>query len=246
MQTRGKDGIFKKKDFSDYVCFSTFEHPPDPTSYAQASKDPDWREAMAEEFNALIANNTWELVPYDNVKILVGSKWIYKTKYNSDGSIERKKVRLVAQGNRQQEGVDFDETFSPVVKHTTIRLVLSLAVSYGWTIRQLNVKNSCLHGYLTEEVYVKQPTDFVDPQFLRHVCRLQKVIYGLKQTPRAWFHRFSSFLLQQGFFCCQADTSMFIFRRGKDLLFLLLYVDDIIITSNSPTLIHRFISILAT
>ena len=116
----------------------------------------------------------------------------------------------------------------------------------GGSFRQLDVQNAFLHGFLTEEVYMKQPPGFAHPRYPTHICRLRKAIYGLKQAPRAWFHRFSSFLLHQGFFCCQADTSMFIFRRGKDFLYLLLYVDDIIITGNSSHLVHRFLSLLAT
>lgn len=103
---------------------------------------------MAEEFNALISNNTWDLVPFDKPKNVVGSKWVYKTKYNSDGSVEWKKARLVAQGNKQHE------TFSHVVRPTTIRIVFSLAIAYGWIIRRLDVKNASLHGYHIEEVYM--------------------------------------------------------------------------------------------
>ncbi|CAH9096026.1 unnamed protein product [Cuscuta epithymum] len=143
------------------------------------------REAMDDEFNALINNNTWELVPFDRTKNIVGCKWIYKTKYHSDGSIERHKARLVAQGFNQQAGIDFSDTFSHVVKPTTVRIVLTLAVSFGWAIRQLDVKNAFLHGHLTEVVYMRQPRGFVHPQFPNHICRLRKAIYGLKQAPRA-------------------------------------------------------------
>ncbi|CAH9134787.1 unnamed protein product [Cuscuta epithymum] len=127
---------------------------------------------MAEEFNALIFNNTWDLVPFDNTKNVVGSKWIYKTKYNSDGSIERHKARLVAQGFNQQAGVDFSETFSPVIKPSTVGIILTLAISFGWVIRQLDVKNAFLHGHLTEEVYMHQPRGFIHPLFTHHLCRL--------------------------------------------------------------------------
>ncbi|CAH9127317.1 unnamed protein product [Cuscuta epithymum] len=176
---------------------------------------------------------------------VVGSKWIYKTKYLSDGSVDRYKARLVAQGFKQQVGIDFTETFSPVVKPTTVRLVLSLAVSFGWPVRQLDVKNAFLHGHLTEEVYMRQPPGFVHPQFPTHLCRLRKAIYGLKQAPRSWLHRFSSFLLSHGFVCSRSDNSLFIFRRHSDVIYLLLYVDDIIVTGNSITLVSHFLSLLA-
>ncbi|CAH9094352.1 unnamed protein product, partial [Cuscuta epithymum] len=106
---------------------------------------------MADEFNALLSNQTWDLVPWDGLKNVVGCKWVYKTKYDSDGTVERHNARLVAQGLKQQVGVDFTETFSPVVKLTTVRLVFSIVVSLGWCIRQLDVKNVFFHGNLTEE-----------------------------------------------------------------------------------------------
>ncbi|CAH9061555.1 unnamed protein product [Cuscuta epithymum] len=200
---------------------------------------------MAEEFNALISNHTWDLIPFDANKNVVRSKWIYKTKYLADGSVDNYKARLVAQGFNQQAGIDFTETFSPVVKPTTIRLVLTLAVSFGWPIRQLDVKNVFLHGHLTKEVYMCQPPGFVHPQFPHHLCRLRKAIYGLKQAPRARFHRFSSFLLSHGFGCSRSNNSLFIFRRQSDIIYLLLYVDDIIVTRNSPNLVSHFLSLLA-
>ncbi|CAL2253697.1 unnamed protein product [Prunus armeniaca] len=117
----------------------------------------------------------------------------------ADGSIERYKARLVANGFHQKQGVDYSETFSPMVKHSTIHLVLSLVVTNKWSVRQLDVQNAFLHGYLSEEVYMKQPVGFVDPQFPNHVCRLQRSLYGLKQAPQAWFDKFSYYLLQLGF-----------------------------------------------
>ncbi|CAH9136574.1 unnamed protein product, partial [Cuscuta epithymum] len=241
MQTRSKSGIFKPKTIFN---LQTDVSACDPSCFSMANKDPKWRAAMAEEFNALIDNHTWDLVPFNSRNNVVGSKWIYKTKFNSDGSVERHKARLVAQGFTQQAGVDFSETFSPVVKPTTVRIVLSLAVSFGWMMRQLDVKNAFLHGNLTEEVYMRQPPGFVHPQFPHHICRLRKAIYGLKQAPRAWFYRFSSFLLTHGFVCSKSDNSLFIFRQGSTILYLLLYVDDIIITGNSPSFINTFISCL--
>ncbi|CAH9077043.1 unnamed protein product [Cuscuta europaea] len=200
---------------------------------------------MADEFNALINYNTWDLVPFDNTKNIVGCKWIYKTKYHSDGSVERHKAQLVAQGFNQQAGIDFSETFSPVIKPITVRIVLTLAVSFGWVIRQLDVKNVFLHGHLTEEVYMRQPRGFIHPQFPNHMCHLRKAIYGLKQTPRAWFHQFSSLLLQHNFSCSKSDNLLFIYRHNNSIIYLLLYVDDIIITGNSESIVTQFISIIS-
>ncbi|CAH9142317.1 unnamed protein product [Cuscuta epithymum] len=201
---------------------------------------------MADEFNALLSNQTWDLVPWDGLKNVVGCKWVYKTKYNSDGTVERHKARLVAQGFKQQAGVDFAETFSLVVKPTTVRLVLSIAVSLGWCIRQLDVKNAFLHGHLTEEVYMRQPPGFVHPTFPHHVCRLKKALYGLKQAPRAWFHRFSGFLLSHGFSQIKSDSSMFVFRQHSQVVYILLYVDDILVTGSSLPRVRSIIQSLST
>jgi hypothetical protein len=177
---------------------------------------------------------------------VVGSRWVFKTKLKSDGSIDRFKARLVAQGYSQSFGIDFLETFSPVIKPQTIRLVLSLALIHGWSLRQLDVKNAFLHGSLKEVVYMEQPPGFSNSRFPNHVCRLHKALYGLKQAPRAWFDRFSSFLLTLGFKCSTADSSLFIFRSKNVIILLLVYVDDIIVTSNTPSLFSRLVSRLSS
>ena len=199
---------------------------------------------MADEFNTLLKNQTWTLVSPSSHQNTVGCKWIFKVKRLVDGTIERHKARLVAKGFHQQHGLDYDETFSPVVKPTTIRTVLSLAVFSGWSLRQLDVKNAFLHGFLKETVFMTQPPGFVDPQHPHHVCQLQKAIYGLKQAPRAWFQRFSSFLLQYGFTQSQADHSMFVFRHSSQVMMQLLYIDDIVLTRSGSSLLSTFISTL--
>ncbi|CAL9027027.1 unnamed protein product [Prunus brigantina] len=199
---------------------------------------------MTDEINALLKNTTWSLVPPSPLHSPVGCKWVFRIKRHSDGSIERYKARLVAKGFHQQPGIDYTETFSPVVKPATIRTVLSLAVSRRWPLRQLDVKNAFLHGFLNEDVYMTQPPGFVDPARPHYVCKLHKALYGLKQAPRAWFHRISTFLISFGFIQSRADASLFIYHHGTHQLYLLLYVDDIVLTGSDSGLLHQFITSL--
>ena len=165
---------------------------------------------MEQEFHALLRNKTWTLVPPPPRVNVIDSKWVFKVKKHSDGSIERYKARLVARGFRQRHGLDYEDTFSPVVKPTTIRLLLSIAVSRGWSLRQLDVQNAFLHGFLEEEVYMKQPPGFSDPDRPNNIYRLSKALYGLKQAPRAWHARLASALRAHGFVPSTADTSLFL------------------------------------
>ncbi|GJS39334.1 ribonuclease H-like domain-containing protein [Tanacetum coccineum] len=199
---------------------------------------------MLDEYNALITNGTWDLVPRPANVNVVRSMWLFKHKFNADGSLSRYKARLVANGRSQQQGIDCDETFSPVVKPATIRTVLSLAVSRDWPIHQLDVKNAFLHGHLSETVYMHQPPGFVDPNKPNYVCHLQRSLYGLKQAPRAWFQRFASYATRVGFQHSKTDSSLFVFHRGSDIAYLLLYVDDIILTTSSSAFLQRIIASL--
>jgi len=199
---------------------------------------------MQAEYDALIANNTWTLVPRPPGVNLVTGKWIFRHKLHTDGSLDRYKARWVLRGFTQRPGIDYDETFSPVVKPATIRVVLSMALSQDWPIHQLDVKNAFLHGTLTETVYCIQPAGFVDSSRPEFVCRLNKSLYGLKQAPRAWHNRFASHILSLGFVEAKSDTSLFIFRRGSATALLLLYVDDIVLTASSDSLLRQIIGAL--
>ena len=154
---------------------------------------------MSDEFNVQMRNNTWDLVPPETAQHIISCKWIFTIKYLPDGSIDRYKARLVARGFNQQYGLDYFETFSPVIKSTTVRIVLEIAVKCSWSIRQLDINNAFLQGTLIDEVYVSQPPGFVDHDRPYHVCRLKKALYGLKQAPRAWYNELRSYLLQAGF-----------------------------------------------
>ncbi|GJU33246.1 ribonuclease H-like domain-containing protein [Tanacetum coccineum] len=167
-----------------------------PKSPFQALREPNWKQAMCDEYKALIDNKTWVLVPRPPNVNIVRSMWLYEHKYNADGSLSRYKARIVTNGRSQQQDIDCDDTFSPVVKPATIRTVLSLAVYRQWTIHHLEVKNAFLHGHLTETVYMHQPPGFTDSAHSDYICLLQKSLYGLKQALRAWFQRFSSYAIR--------------------------------------------------
>lgn len=198
--------------------------------------------ALTREPEALHKNHTWCLVPRLTNHNIVGSKWLYRTKFHPDGSLNCHKARLVAQGFSQIPGLDYSYTFSPVVKAATVRMVLTLAVINQWKLHQMDVNNVFLHGKLDECIYMEQPPGFVSPHFPDHVCKLNKALYGLKQAPRAWFHRLSNFLIIYGFTCSQADTSLFIFKRDSCIMYLLVYVDDLILTRNQLNTIRAFIN----
>jgi hypothetical protein len=164
---------------------------------------------MDEEHRALIQSGTWHLVPRPQHKNVIDCKWVYKIKRKSDGTIERYKARLVAKGYKQRYGVDYEDTFSPIVKAATIRLILSVAESKGWSLRQLDVKNAFLHGVLQEEVYMHQPPGYIDSKHPGYVCKLDKAIYDLKQAPRAWHARLCGKLETLGFVPSKGDASLF-------------------------------------
>jgi hypothetical protein len=253
MRTRSKNAIHKPKSLPpDFLA----KPPPkafvsttgplevEPTCFTLASKSPHWRAAMNAEFTALMHNGTWSLVPPKPNMNLVGCKWVFRIKHKPDGSIERYKARLVAKGFHQQHGVDYGDTFSPVIKPTTIRIVLSLAVSSQWPIKQLDVQNAFLHGTLEENVFMVQPPGFLHPSKPDHVCHLHKALYGLKQAPRAWFSKLTTRLLELGFVGSRSDSSLYIFSNGPNVIYFLIYVDDIIVTGpNAAAIDHLIISL---
>ncbi|GKB90826.1 ribonuclease H-like domain-containing protein, partial [Tanacetum coccineum] len=241
MVTRVKDGISKP---IDRLSLHTTTTSPLPRSHVHALRDLNWQKAMLDEYTALITNGTWVLVPRPANVNIVRSMWLFKHKYHADGSLSRYKACLVANGRSQQDGIDYDETFSPVVKPATIRTVLSIVVSRSWPIHQLDVKNAFLHGHLSETVYMHQPPGFVDPKRPDYVCHLQRSLYGLKQALRAWFQRFAGYATQVGFQQSKTDSSLFIYHRGSDIAYLLLYVDDIILTASSFAFLQRVIASL--
>ena len=153
---------------------------------------------MKKEIDALESNGTWELVTVPPGKTAIRCKWVYKTKYNSDGTVERHKARLVIYGNKQQEGINYNETFAPVAKMVTVRTFLSVAAVKNWELHQMDVHNAFLHGDLNEEVYMRLPLGFI-ARGKNTVCKLKKSLYGLKQAPRCWFAKLVRALKDFGF-----------------------------------------------
>ncbi|KAJ9549313.1 hypothetical protein OSB04_021856 [Centaurea solstitialis] len=245
MVTRSQTGTLKPSIPFNLNTASSQPISPLPKSHNYALNDPNWHAAMTDEYRALIENNTWELVPRPIDAHIIRCMWLFRHKFHADGSLQRYKARLVVNGKSQQVGIDCDETFSPVVKPTTIRTVLSLATSRSWPIHQLDVKNAFLHGDLRETVYMFQPPGFTDRTNPNYVCRLKKSLYGLKQAPRAWYHRFATYVVTCGFKATTSDTSLFVYKRGNDMAYLLLYVDDIILTASNTKLLQGFITTLS-
>ncbi|RVW79312.1 Retrovirus-related Pol polyprotein from transposon RE1 [Vitis vinifera] len=230
MTTRSQTGNLKPRTFSDFKLYST-QYP---------------LQALSKEYDALLANETWKLCPRPVDHNVVGNKWVYKVKQTSTGEVDRFKARLVALGFAQEEGIDFTETFSPVIKPSTVRVLLTLSVQFDWEIRQLDVSNAFLHGILLEDVYMEQPKGFVNSDFPDYVCKLNKSLYGLKQAPRAWFMRLSQTLLEFDFLSSPVDASLFVYHKGHIHLFILIYVDDILVTGTDPSLIQSLIQKLQT
>ncbi|KAL0436865.1 UNVERIFIED_CONTAM: Retrovirus-related Pol polyprotein from transposon RE1 [Sesamum radiatum] len=204
----------------------------EPRSFTEANRSSHWREAMEKELEALEKNSTWDLTELPAGKRAIGSRWVYKTKLNQDGSIERYKARLVAKGYTQIEGVDFFDSFSPVAKTVTVRIFIAVATAFRWPLLQLDVNNAFLHGHLEEEVYMVPPEGY-NKAHGGLVCRLKKSLYGLKQASRQWNVEFTTKLESYGFKQCPHDHCLFTLKKDSLFLALIVYVDDVLLTGNS-------------
>ena len=206
--------------------------------YRQAMEHECWQIAMQAELQALEENHTWDIVPCPPTVKPIESKWVFSVKLRSDGSLDRYKARLVALGNKQKYGIDYEETFAPVAKMTTVRTILAIATSQSWRLHQMDVKNVFLHGDLQEEIYMKLPSGMTT-SFSHDVCKLRHSLYRLKQAPHAWFEKFRSTLLSFSFTQSQYDSSLFIHTSTSGIVILLVYVDDIIIIGTDCGLITK-------
>ncbi|GJX54770.1 retrovirus-related pol polyprotein from transposon TNT 1-94 [Tanacetum coccineum] len=209
-------------------------------NFKSAVTEDCWFQAMQDEIHEFDRLDVWELVPPPDCAMIIALKWIYKVKLDEYGDVLKNKARLVAKGYRQEEGLDFEESFAPVARLEAIRIFLANAASKNMTVYQMDVKTAFLNGELKEEVYVSQPEGFVDPDRPHHVYRLKKALYGLKQAPRAWYDTLSKFLLAQGFSKGVVDPTLFIRKTGKHTLHVQIYVDDIIFASTDPKDCDRF------
>ena len=208
-----------------------------PQKYSEAKLEKVWNDAMGKEIGAFVRTRTWSICDLPAGKVAVGCKWLFTIKYLADGSIERHKARLVAKGYTQQEGVDFFDTFSPVAKMVTVKMLLSLAPKMKWFLHQLDISNAFLNGDLEEEIYMKLPPGYAEIQgeevSSTTVCRLHKSIYGLKQASRQWFIKFKTTLVSLGFEKCHGDHTLFVKAQDGNFLVVLVYVDDILIASTT-------------
>jgi hypothetical protein len=174
----------------------------------------------------------------------VGCKWVFRIKRKADGSVDKFKARFVAKGYNQCPGVDYKKTFSPVVKPATIRTMLNIAVMNGWPLRQMDVNNAFLRGTLSETVYMMQLPGFKDLSRPDYVCILRKTIYGLKQAPRSWYSTLQNALLQIRFHNSIADSSLFVYRHNYIICYVLVYVDNLIITGSDNQFVAHVVNTL--
>ena len=206
-----------------------------PSNVQDALADPKWRKAMNEEMEALQKNATWELVPLPKGMKPIGCRWVFMVKLKSDGSIDRYKALLVAKGYAQRYGIEYQDTFAPVAKINTIHILISIAANRDWPLQQFDVKNAFLNGDLEEEVYMELPLGVKNGSSCKgEVCKLKKSLYGLKQSPRAWFGRFSTTMKEFGYNQSNSDHTLFIKHKEGKVTALIVYVNDMVLTGDDP------------
>lgn len=243
-ELRDRSKLSKPNFYNAYANYCSLS---EPTTYEEAisCEDSDkWRLAMQEEINALKCNNTWDLVTLPKNAKIVDNKWVFRIKTSSDGKPLRYKARLVARGFTQEKGVDYQETFAPVVRYDSIRILLALATEHDMHISNFDVQTAFLYGDLSECVYMKQPTGFENQKKTGLVCKLNRSLYGLKQSARCWNRKFVSFLNKYDFKQLKTDPCVFLGHFADNEIYLAIYVDDGLLMSNSKTAISELINIL--
>lgn len=205
----------------------------------EALDHPGWKKAIQSEYDSLIENDTWELTTLPTNRRALSARWVLRIKPDLNPVHTRLKARLVAKGYEQQAGLDYNETFAPVVKWSTLRTVIALAAALGWPIFHLDVVTAFLNGKLQETIYMTQPPGFEQSGLEHLVCRLKRSIYGLKQSPRTWYEEIDKFLRDHHWLRSTIDPNLYILRSGSSIVLLLLYVDDLLITGNDRSLIDN-------
>ncbi|GJX85517.1 putative ribonuclease H-like domain-containing protein [Tanacetum coccineum] len=223
-----------------HCLFACFLSQSEPRKVSEALEDESWVEAMQEELLQFKLQQVWVLVDLPNGAKVIGTKWVYRNKKDERGVVVRNKARLVAQGHRQEEGIDYDEVFAPVARLEAIRLFLAFASYMGFIVYQMDVKSAFLYGTIEEEVYVSQPPGFVDPDHPKKVYKVVKALYGLHQAPRAWYATLSTFLEKHGYRRGTIDKTLFIKKDKKDIILVQIYVDDIIFGSTKKSWSDEF------
>jgi hypothetical protein len=215
----------------------------EPYRIEDALRDPEWVVAMQEELNNFTRNEVWHLVSRPNQNA-VGTKWVFRNKQDEHGVVTRNKARFVAKGYSQVEGLDFDETYAPVARLESIRILLAYATYHGFKLYEMDVKSAFLNGPIKEEVYVEQPPSFEDSEYPSQVYKLSKALYGLKQAPRAWYECLGDFLITTGFNVRKADPTLFTKTIDKELFICQIYVEDIIFGSTNKSSCEEFCRIM--
>ena len=212
----------------------------EPTDVEDAMNSKVWMAAMKEELMMIEKNQTWKLVDRPAHKNVIGVKWIFKAKLNAEGSVNKYKAKLVVKGYSQEPGIDYNDTFAPVSRLDTIKLLLVLAAQTGWLVWQLDVKSAFLNGTLNEEIYIEQPEGFEEDITANKVYLLEKALYGLKQAPRAWYSKLDEYLLSMGFERSMNEPTLYVRRVDEHILIVSVYVDDLLITGNQEKLVEEF------
>ncbi|KAJ9553579.1 hypothetical protein OSB04_017624 [Centaurea solstitialis] len=234
---QSKDMGFQNPNSAMFSCFLSQT---EPKKVFDAMKDLRWIEAMQEELLQFVLHHVWDLVDLPRGHRVIGTKWIFRNKKDERGIVIKNKARLVAQGYTQEEGIDYDDVFAPVARIEAIRLFLAFALYKRFKVYQMDVKSAFLYGKIEEEVYVCQPPGFEDPKFPDKVYKLRKALYGLHQAPRAWYDTLSTYLLENQFERGVIDKTLFIKKKGSDLLSVQIYVDDIIFGSTKEEMCKEF------
>ncbi|GKD45069.1 retrovirus-related pol polyprotein from transposon TNT 1-94 [Tanacetum coccineum] len=218
----------------------------EPKKLIKALEEEGWVLAMTEELNQFKRNKVWTLVPKPYGKTIIGLKWVFRNKMDEEGVVTKNKARLVAKWYRQEDGIDYDETFAPVARLEAIRIFLAYSPYMGFIVYQMDVKSAFLNGKISKEVYVEQPPGFESSDFPNHVCKLNKALYGLKQALIAWYETLSKFLTQHKFARGTIDNILFTYKTQSDFIIVHIYVDDIIFRSTSVKLSKQSTKLMTT